>query len=409
MRSRHLISSLLLVVVVACGPNKRGEDDDIPDAPPPDAPCPTSISGKVFAPNGTLPLYNVTVYIPQTAPGPFTDGVTCSKCTTDLPGGVVTKAISDAEGKFKLENVPPGTDLPVVITTGKWRRQLTVPYVAQCVDTPIADGTFRLPKNRTEGDLPKIAMVTGGCDALACIFSKMGISPSVFGSSSAGPERIVWYNGSGGVSPGTSAAAPTALWNNLAELQKFDIVMNSCECSEENTNKTAPDAIRQYADMGGRVFGSHYHYTWIKNLIPAWAGTAQFLSTSTIGSNLVTVDTTHPDGMALSKWLQSVGATTTPSQLMLTGTPQPSETAVNSPTTRWLYDPSYVSYMSFKTPVGVPMEQQCGKVVHAGIHVSETSSVNASFPTGCSASLTPDEKAMIFLLFDLGSCVDVIF
>jgi len=396
------------LLLAACGPNKRGEDDDLPDAPPPDAPCPTSISGKVFAPNGTLPLYNVTVYVPQTAPGPFTDGVTCSQCTTDLPGGVVTKAISDAEGNFKLENVPPGTDVPVIITTGKWRRQLTVPNVAQCVDNPIQPGVFRLPKNRTEGDLPRIAMVTGGCDGLACIFSKMGVSASEFGSSSSGPERIIWYNANGGVSPGASQPAQTTLWTNLAEMQKFDMVINSCECGEYQTEKTAPEVIRQYADMGGRFFGSHYHYTWMQEKVPQWQSTAAYMD-STIGSQQVTVDTTHPDGMALSKWLTAVQGSTTPGQLMLSTTSQPSETAVNSPTTRWLYDSSYVYYMSFKTPVGVPMEQQCGKVVHAGIHVSESSNVNASFPSGCTGNLTPDEKALVFLLFDLGSCVDVIF
>ena len=58
----------------------------------------------------------------------------------------------------------------------------------------------------------------------------------------------------------------------------------------------------------------------------------------------------------------------------------------------------------------MPKEQQCGKVVYAGMHINyATSDVDATFPAGCSAGLTPDEKALIFLLFDLGSCVDVIF
>jgi hypothetical protein len=39
--------------------------------------------------------------------------------------------------------------------------------------------------------------------------------------------------------------------------------------------------------------------------------------------------------------------------------------------------------------------ERCGKVVHADLHVSESSTVNASFPAGCSAQLTPDEKALI--------------
>lgn len=385
-----------------------GDDDSLfPDASI-DAPCPTSISGKVFAPNGTLPLYNVTVYVPVNPPGPLQEGVTCGQCTTELPGGAITSTKTDAEGNFKLENVPPGTDVPIVITTGKWRRQLTVPVVGQCVDNPIQDGTFRLPKNRTEGDIPRIAMVTGGCDRLACIFSKMGIDASEFGASSSDQQRIVFYNAAGGTSPGSAQPAPTALWNNLDELKKFDMLINSCECGEENNNKTAPDVLRQYADMGGRVFGSHFHYTWMKNKITAWQGTASYMtSTSTSNRNML-VDTSHSDGMAFSQWLMATGASTTMGQVTLSTTPQPSETTVAPTTTRWLYQDPYTLYMSFKTPVGVPQEQQCGKVVHAGIHVSESSRIDASFPAGCSAGLSPDEKAMVFLLFDLGSCVDVI-
>jgi hypothetical protein len=252
-------------------------------------------------------------------------------------------------------------------------------------------------------------MVTGLCDSLACLFSKMGVDASEFGSSSSGPQRIVFYNGDGGSAPGTPAAAPTALWNNLSELMKFDMVINSCECSEMNTNKTAPDQIRQYADMGGRVFGSHYHYTWMKNLIPQWSGTASYMTSTSTSNRTMTIDTSHPDGMSFSQWLQAVGASPTPGQLVLSTSPQPSETTVNAPTTRWLYDTQYTHYMSFKTPVGAKMEDQCGKVVHADLHVSEDSDVNSSFPAGCTAQLTPDEKAMIFLMFDLGSCVDVIF
>jgi hypothetical protein len=397
-------------VLAACGPSKRGDDDDgIPDAPPPDAPCLTSLSGKVFAPNGTLPLYNVTVYVPQNPPGPLMDGVTCSQCTTSLPGGAITSTKSDPEGNFRLDNVPPGSDIPIVITTGKWRRQLTVPYVAQCVDNPVQPGTFRLPRNRTEGDLPKIAMVTGGCDELGCIFAKIGIDASEFGSSSAGPQRITWYNGHGGTAPGTPASAPTALWTNLEELKKFDMVINSCECSTYDAEKTAPDVLRQYADLGGRVFGSHFHYVWTRTLIPQWLNTADWTSPFA-GSTPDLVDMSHPDGLALAKWLMAVGGSSTLGQITL-GQKIPNAGPVVAPTTRWLHasgtDPT-THYLSFKTPVGVAQEQQCGKVVYAGMHVA-SGSVDASFPAGCNSALTPDEKALVFLLFDLGSCVDIIF
>src|ERR1035438_4501595 len=37
----------------------------------------TSITGTVYAPNGTDPLPNVTVYIPNAPVDPFTPGVSC--------------------------------------------------------------------------------------------------------------------------------------------------------------------------------------------------------------------------------------------------------------------------------------------------------------------------------------------
>lgn len=411
MRTLTRVFVVGALFTAACGPAKRnmGDDDLFPDASI-DAPCVTSISGKVYAPNGTLPLYNVTVYVPMSPPGPLTEGVTCGQCSTNLPGGALASAKTDAEGKFKLEGVPPGTDVPIVITTGKWRRQLTVPVVGQCVDNPVQEGVFRLPKNRTEGDIPRIAMVTGDFDSLACIFAKLGIDGSEFGPASSGPHRVVWYTGYGGEQPGTPQPS-TALWGDLEEMKKFDMVINSCEGNEHPENKTSPDLLRQYADMGGRVFGSHYHYIWTKSLIPQWQATAQWGSTFASSAPDL-VDTSHPDGMTFSAWLQAVGASTTPGQVTL-GDTITNAGPVNPPTTRWLYasgsNPA-THYLSFKTPVGVPQEQQCGKVVYAGMHINYgTSTVNANFPTGCSAGLTPDEKALVFLLFDLGACVDIIF
>ena len=400
----------VLALAAACGPNKSrndggGGDDD--DDPFQDAPCPTALIGKVYAPNGTLPLYNVTVYAPISDPPPFPAGVQCGLCSTTLPGGAYTSAVTDAEGKFRLEGVPAGTNVPIIITTGKWRRKVVMPEVVACTDTQVPDAMFRLPKNKTEGEMPHIAVVTGGCDPLACILTKLGIDTPEFGSTSSGNTAVVFYNGSGGTSPGT-AAASTSLHGDLNEMKKFDVIINSCECSENNQNKTTPDLLRQYADLGGRVFGSHYHYTWAKNLIPQWTPTAAWTSGSTSTPDLV--DTSHPTGMAFAKWLMSVGASTILGQITLgTKTYDAGPTAVTS--TRWLYasgtNPTS-HYYSFETPVGVAKEQQCGKVVYAGMHVS-SGSVGTTFPASCSATFTPDEKALVFLLFDLTSCLGSIF
>ncbi len=407
MRVRSLSVSLCALTVSvaafgACGPASKRE----PDAGPADAPCPTSISGKVFAPNGTLPLFGAVVYVPGNAPAPFVEGVQCSQCSTLVPADARTSATTDAAGTFRLEGVPTDGDFPVIVQVGKWRRQVTIPKVAQCQDTPVADGTIRLPRNRSEGEIPRIAVVTGACDALACVLTKMGIDSSEFGDSASDPQRIVFFNGAGGSAPGTPEPA-ARLWSNLNELKKFDVVLNSCECSEHNENKGAPMTLKEYADIGGRVLGSHYQYTWQKNLVPDWRATANWDGGSAQTPDLV--DMSFPKGQAFAQWLVAIGASTTLGQIEL-DVKTYDAAGVGPMSQRWLHSSGAnptTHYMSFDTPVGAPSSSQCGKVVYAGMHVS-TGNVGTDFPMGCSDEFTPDEKALTFLLFDLQSCLGTI-
>ena len=76
-----------------------------------------------------------------------------------------------------MQDVPVGTNIPVVIQTGKWRRQITLPMVKACQDNVFAGAdTFRLPKNQSEGHLPKIAMTRGKADRRECLMRRIGIS-----------------------------------------------------------------------------------------------------------------------------------------------------------------------------------------------------------------------------------------
>ena len=72
----------------------------------------TTISGTVFDPAGKVPLYNVIVYINNEPVTPFTDGVTCDRCTDTLSGKPIATALTDTNGRFVLENVPVGQQHP---------------------------------------------------------------------------------------------------------------------------------------------------------------------------------------------------------------------------------------------------------------------------------------------------------
>lgn len=142
----------------------------------------TTVTGTVFAPSGKLPLYNAIVYVPNTTPDPLTHGATCDKCGA-VTGNPVVTALSNPDGTFTLKNVPVGKDIPLVIQIGKWRRQVTIPEVAECTETKLTDPELtRLPRKQSEGDMPKIALTTGGCDKLGCMLPKVGIDASEMAS-----------------------------------------------------------------------------------------------------------------------------------------------------------------------------------------------------------------------------------
>ncbi|HEY8039537.1 MAG TPA: carboxypeptidase regulatory-like domain-containing protein, partial [Polyangiaceae bacterium] len=172
----------------------------------------TTVSGVVFDPAGQNPLYDVIVYIPNAPLAPLTAGVTCDQCGVLASGSPISTALTGPSGKFLLADVPAGDGIPLVIQLGKWRRQLVIPNVAPCRDNPMSDPRLmRLPAKQSEGDMPQMAVATGGCDPFECLLRKIGIDRSEF-TEAGGGGKVHLYQGTGG--SGLSATTPTAaqLW-----------------------------------------------------------------------------------------------------------------------------------------------------------------------------------------------------
>jgi hypothetical protein len=391
--------------------------------------CTTTLSGTVYDPAGKNPLYNVVVFIPNdpagTLPAIAAGTHTCNTCDVSI-GDYVAVTTTDAKGHFTLTGVPATTHVPLVVQTGKWRREVFLPSVTKCTNNPVPAASSRLPRNHTEGSLPQMALLTGGCDDLGCFMRSLGVDASEF-TAPHGGGRLDVYEGVGGATLSTGSAGACSgsscpLWANKSALEAYDMVILSCECGENNQTKPAAgmQALHDWLDEGGKVFASHYHYTWFKNS-PAkdFNNVASWLTSGIAsGSGNYDLDTTFPKGVTFHDWLANVNALGTGGTIAL-NTVATSVSKVNAPTQQWIYDNSSKDpkYLSFLTPIGgIPKApdageasgpQYCGKAVFTDLHTSSSLLKTAnSIPSDCSgASLTAQQEALEFLFFDLSACV----
>ena len=391
----------------------------------------TSLSGVVYAPNGTLPLYNVTVYIPNAPIGAFPDALTCDQCNDRPQGNPLVYTATDTAGRFTLTDVPAGTDFPLVIQVGRWRRQVTIPAVTECVDTPLVADQTRFPRNRNEGDIPRMALSTGNADSLECLFRKIGLDDSEFGTA-GGPQKVHLYSDFGATqgtegrgvgrfdaaNGGGMFADSTSLWSDVASLSRYDVTILSCEGAQHPETKPPSSlaALKDYTAIGGRAFASHWHNIWLDSAPAPWPSLIT-RTDNTIDTAVGIVNEMFDRGMALADWLLNVGASTQRGRIPLMEARNTIAAVDESRVDTWisLESPVGVEYLSFTTPIEGPAADRCGRVVFSDIHVSsgDDSQPGYGFPSdGCTTNvnnLSPQEKVLAFMIFDIASCIpDVI-
>jgi hypothetical protein len=277
-------------------------------------------------------------------------------------------------------------------------------------------------------------------DTLECLLRRIGVDASEYVPGGGGEGRVHIFQGAtvtnpltllalglNGLmaAPNTNPPAPSssgALWNSVDSLRQFDIVLLSCE--GEETQAMNHQALIEYASAGGRVFASHFHYSWFNSGPYAGANLADWRpGANDVGNIMGSIVTTLPDGQpfpkgqAMAEWLGNVGALQNGQLPIAMARHNANVTAAHTPSTPWIVAAQgsraagATQYFSFDTPIEAattPDAQFCGRIVYSDLHVGAASRDNPVVPVPDSCAMGPlsaQEAALEFMLFDLSSCL----
>jgi hypothetical protein len=415
----------------------------------------TSITGIVTAPghaNTTLwgnadPIYGALVYIPNGMAGaptygvtPFAPGVSCDTCSSLVSGAPLKGVVTAVDGTFKLDDVPCGTNIPLVIQLGRWRRMITIPSVACCANTALTGVQTHLPRTKVGevgdvySDIPHMAISTGNVDTLHCVLRKIGVDDSEF-TNPSGNGRVHVFQDNGAVIDAQTPAAST-LYDDPTKLAAYDMTLFECVGLQQAKSATDQGYVVDYANAGGRVFATHYSYVWLTNSAGTvgsntapkpFSQTADWLvNQGGFASTLGVVDTSLQDDpatqarrIAFAQWLLLVQASTTLGQIPVNVSRHDFNsvspllgTKSKTPAQLWLSTTDAFTgplHYTFDTPIAYLPDpaptKQCGRVLFSDFHVSDATSSGMTFPAECTQGpMSAQEKTLEFMLFDLASC-----
>jgi hypothetical protein len=258
-----------------------------------------------------------------------------------------------------------------------------------------------------------MAIATGMWDPFECVLRQIGIDDAEF-TAPGGNGRVHVYQYEG---HGLGAPVPRGdeLVREPATLGRYDVVLLPCD-NEDMKFLPHQKNLQDYTGRGGRLFLTDYSYSWLKDGGP-FEGNAHWIEPVFEGNEFTAlVDQGFPKGMAFAQWLKVVGASTVLGQLTIRDLYGGASYVDNliAPAQRWLYTERVhktVQHFTFNTPVGAAPDKQCGRVVYSTFHVAEDDAGGiipglTPFPESCPPKpMTPQEKALEFMLFDASACI----
>lgn len=389
--------------------------------------CPGSgarFVGTTFAPNGTDPIPNVLVYATEDThvfEGPWTS-VRCVACVSTPPGALASTR-SGADGSFVLASptLDAGGTFTVVVESGGFRRVVRGVTIDECGTVTLAAAQTTLPgANAGDDTIPPIAVAssttgTGDVnDDFAFVLDAMGIT----GYDRVHPDR----------SGTPSAAGLFSLLSDTSRLMRYQIVIVPCGALgnfsvDPNLTPQIVSNLRAWLAAGGRLYASDLAYAVVQRSYPEAVTFAPGPSPragtdpATVGVGIARGSTIpgRIDAPELLAWLQLVGAAPAGATEIPIADLRDPWSAVDfvapellapdamglthavvwvSADVDWHIAGSGRHPLTVQADYAGPAGDYCGRVVFTSYHVE----------TG-TGTLTPQERVLEYLFFQLSSCI----
>jgi len=373
-------------------------------------PAKSHLTGKVVAPEGTIPISGALVYVSASPPKAIPETTFCDRCvklTAETPW-TTTKA----DGTFDLPTWYTGA-LNLIVQKGQFRRvrPITVPEEG-VLDVPLELTTLPGRMDKANGDdIPKMAIVPGSWDRIDVSLAKLGLAKITGSKPLFGPTidyataGFDYYEPTKPLDP-NDPKQPTQLLKKPEILGQYHIVFIPCDgdtgaeqwcTSTLATDGTVKDNLTKFVVDGGKMYVTDFSYEYVRQLFPEyveWVG-----QTSTIGSACEHGAYDAPaqvQDQGLQDWLTAQNITDWSVEANWTSIQK-----VNTvDTTDMDGNPTKVTpkvWVIGKGPNTLSFERSCGRVLYSTYHTEADK--------GSTTELLTQEKALLYILLEVAVCV----
>ncbi len=359
-------------------------------------PALADLTGKVFAPEGTIPISGALVYLSATYPEPIPAGTYCDRCIEIQASTDYT--FSKADGTFDLAAHATGKQY-LIVQKGQFRRvrAYTVAEGTQAIDASMT--TLPGITDQAAGDdIPRMAVRIGAWDHIEDSLEKLGIQPGAYDKF----ENVFPPNANNPFSP------EKLFDDDGTTLSKYHIVFVPCSGSSGTTcdDSTTSSAnvktnLEHFVDAGGRLYVTDYSYDFVRQPWPEYIDWVD--QTSQIGSACLpgAYDSTAMNvDPGLEEWMTAQGLST----FSVTQSWTAIDAVHTVATTDLDNKPAMVTPKVWvwadtgqgMHPATVSFERSCGRVLFSTYHTE-----GVGGPT-----LLPQEKALLYVLLEVSVCLN---